>query len=503
MVSLYDTENNAVRQLGAHLRSQGHRVVEIYFKDWRNNRLEAPTHKEMERLVQLLEQQDIGLIGVSLRASAYEKVASRICQMIRAKTGLPLVLGGWHPTVRPENCMPFADALCLGEGDHSFPEFVRRFFEGKGALSAVVDTPGFHLRLKSGKIQKNPLPPLVETLDSLPWRDYVSEDKWLIHRSRLERGDPMKADPLYQVLCSIGCIQSCSFCHNSFDTGAAGARLRFRSVSSVLDELTARRNANPGIRRVRFDDEIFGLNLAWLREFAERYPREVGLPFDVLTEPTVVSEEYADLLQKAGAKVVHMGIQSTESVNREKLARRADRETTAAAVKRLSARGIRIRYLVMVDIPEVGQQEMEELLQFLGEVPRPYDLYLFSLTYFPGTSMVEEMLREGVLHPAQIEGSATKTFSQYRVDLGWPRESSDTWWLALLVLTSSHMVPGWLLDQARKKEWGKKSPRPLVVAAHLATLLKTMRVAGQMVQEGELTPTLVRRWWNPLQMITM
>ncbi len=499
LVSVYDTENNAVRQLAAGLRARGRRVVELYFKDWRNNRFEEPNDAEIRNLVRVLRDERVGLVGFSLRASAYEAVVRQLVGTVRAHTGLPCVVGGWHPTVRPESVITFADAIVRGEADETFPVFVERFFAGDPALA---ESPGCWVRVGDA-VRRNAPAPLVARLDAVPWRDYDHADKWSIERHTVHRGDPMRGDPLFQVMCSIGCIQRCSFCHNSFDDGAPGARLRFRSVSSVLDELAARRRANPHIRRVRFDDEIFGIDRRWLREFAERYPTEVGLPFDFLTEPTVVSEEYAELLARAGADWVHMGIQSTESVNRDLLSRRADRDTTLAAVARLSKRGIRIRYLTMVDIPGVTDDQRRELFSFFASLPRPYDLYLFSLTHFPGSKMVEDLLAAGALDPSEVEGTAHKTFSQYRVELSWPREPEETWWIALYVLQSSGVVPQRLLRAVQAAGLGRTAPRPLVLAAHAATLAKTARVAGRMVRDGELTSTLVRRWWNPLSMVTM
>jgi radical SAM superfamily enzyme YgiQ (UPF0313 family) len=500
LISLYDFENNAVRQLAAGLRREGVRVVEVYFKDWQNNRLEEPAPYELDALVDLLRREDVGLAGISVRASAYQDVSLRVGSVVRGRAGIPLVFGGWHVTVRPEAMMDGADALCLGEADESFPAFVKAVL--RGDRDAVLSTHGFWVR-DGSEVRKNPSAPLVAQLDSVAWRDYTSDDKWIIDRKAPYRGDPMDKDPMFQVLCSIGCIQKCSFCHNSFDTGQAGARLRFRSVSSVLDELAARRKLNPSICRVRFDDEIFGLSLPWLREFAERYPKEVGLPFDLLTEPTVVSEQYADLLQKAGARYVHLGIQSTEEVNRESLERRANRDTTRAAVERLTARGMQIRYLTMVDIEGVTEAQKAELFEWFQTVPEPYDLYLFSLTHFPGSKMVEDAVREGRLHPSQVEGEARKTFSQYRVDLRYPRENADTRWIALYVLQSSGVLPRRAVAALARSGIGRKDATPIVWAAHAATLLKTARVAGRMAREGELTPTLVRRWWNPQTMITM
>ncbi len=502
LLSLHDLENNAVRQLAAGLRRRGRRVLEIYFKDWRNNKLEPPSMMEFAQLLKVLRDHDVAMVGISLRASAYQSVAASVSAHIRNKLHLPVVLGGWHVTVRPEDCIGIADALVLGEADTTFPEFVRRFFSGDDP-QRMRASPGTWIRFADGSVSKTAPAPLVTDLDGLAWRDYESADKVVIDKGVLRWGDPMASDPLYQVMTSIGCIQKCSFCHNSFDTGAEGPSLRVRSASSVLDELAARREANPHIRRVRFDDEIFGLDRRWLREFARRYPQEVGLPFDLLTEPTAVAEEYADLLKAAGAHVVHMGVQSTEAVNRAQLERRANRDTTRLAVERLTSRGMRIRYLVMVDIPEVTDEQKAELFEFLQDVPRPFDLYLFSLTWFPGTKMVEDLLQDGTLTPEQVEGRATKTFYQYRADLGWPRPPEDVYWLSMMVLQASGLVPRQLLGPLAERRLGRSHPDLLRKAATLATLYKTARVAGSMVRNGELTGTLVRRWWNPQRLITM
>jgi hypothetical protein len=500
LVSLYDTENNAVRQLAAGARRAGHRVAEIYFKDWRNNAFEPPTPLELDRLAARLRSERVALVGVSLRASAYQRVAEQVCTLLRHRLAVPVVVGGWHATVRPEACIAFSDGVCTGEGDVPWLALLDALRSGDA--SALAAAPGWWLKDAEG-ISKSAPPPLVTDLDALAWRDYEHPDKWHISRGTERRGDPMADDPLWQVLCSHGCIQRCNFCHNSFDAGQAGPRLRFRSVDSVLAELAAARERNPAIRRVRFDDEIFGLDRSWLREFARRYPAEVGLPFDFLSEPTVVSDTYAELMAQAGASWVHMGIQSSEQVNRDTLERRAEPSVTRAAVERFTRHGIKIRYLVMVDIPGVTEAQHEALFAFFQEVPRPYDLYLFSLTHFPGSKLVEDQLASGALAAAQVEGIAQKTFSQYRVDLGHPRAHADTAWISALVMQSAGAVPPPLLAQVVSRRWGWDNPRALVLGAHASTLLKTALVAARMYRDGELTGTLVRRWWNPLAMITM
>lgn len=499
LISLYDFENNALRQLAPALRAAGYRVLEIYFKDWQNNTFAEPSDAELARLREVLDAHDVRLVGLSLRASAYEGLARRLVQHIR-RPDRRVIGGGWHVTVRPDDCLEFMDAVALGEADVSLPEFVGRFY-GAGDWASV---PGFWVRRDDGSVVRNGPAPFVRDLDRLPWRDYTHPDKLVIHRNRLQWRDPMERDPQYQVAATIGCIQRCAFCHNSHVSAyrPTGGTPRWRSVDSLMEELAAARRRNPGIRRIRFDDEIFGLDDAWLEEFARRYPVECGLPFDILSEPRVVTERYARQLARAGARVVHLGIQHDDRVSQAILARRASNEQTRRAVQHLSEAGLFIRYLVMVDIPGIEDAQHLRLVEFLLEVPRPFDLYLFSLTLFPGSAMVEQQLASGELHPSQVEGRATKTFSQYRADLGHPRSPRDRFWLAMLVLASNPLVPRELVRRLARNPVARSHADALAAVAATLGLAKTGQRALQMARSGELTPTMVRRWLSMGSWIT-
>lgn len=491
LLSLYDLENNAVRQLAPALRREGWRVVEVYFKDWRNNAFEEPASKEESDLLDVLDREQVDLVGVSLRASAYEGICAHLCELLRGR-GYPVIVGGWHATVRPMDCMRFADAVCLGEADLSFPQVIRLFFQG----AAWREAPGIWSRTADGGIRRNAPAVQPDDLDAVPWRDYGHPDKVVIHQGRVTWGDPMARDPVFQVMASRGCIHHCAFCHNSFESPYIGSprRLRLRSVGAVLDEIRQARARNPAIRCIRFDDEIFGISTGWLREFAARYPSECGLRFDLMSEPGSVTESYADLLVQAGARVVHLGIQHDDEVNARSLARRSSMEQTRQAVQRLTARGIQVRFLVMVDIPDTRPEQNERLFRFLLEAPRPFDLFLFSLTLFPGSAFVEERLAAGHLDPALIEGRATKTFQQYRVDLAWPRPPEDRYWLALFLLAANPAVPRAALERIAASAVLRAHPDLLLRVAGATTLAKTSWRALEMVADGTMTVTLLHRW---------
>ncbi len=79
------------------------------------------------------------------------------------KLQIPILVGGVHPTVRPEECLDYADYVCVGEGEEVIPELA-------GNLARKMSTTKIkNLWLKKGdKIIKNKTRPIIEDLNSLP-----------------------------------------------------------------------------------------------------------------------------------------------------------------------------------------------------------------------------------------------------------------------------------------------------------------------------------------------
>jgi hypothetical protein len=157
----------------------------------------------------------------------------------------------------------------------------------------------------------------------------------------------------------------------------------------------------------------------------------------------------------------------------------------------------------MVDIPGVTDAQKADLYRFLRDMPQPWDLYLFSLTHFPGCAYVEDRLARGELQESEVEGVATKTFRQYRVDLHYPRPPEDLYWISLMVLLSSRVLPPDVMDRVAGTGWLRRNPEALRALAVTANLVKAGRVGTEMLREGEMTSTLLARWGRLGRMITL
>ena len=63
------------------------------------------------------------LIGISLMTH-HHSVAVELTRRIKSFVSTPIIWGGIHPTVCPEECLETADFVCVGEAEKSIIELV-------------------------------------------------------------------------------------------------------------------------------------------------------------------------------------------------------------------------------------------------------------------------------------------------------------------------------------------------------------------------------------------
>jgi radical SAM superfamily enzyme YgiQ (UPF0313 family) len=501
LVSTYDVENNAVRVLAATLRQAGHEVVEIYFKDWISNHLHPATELEYANLVKVVRERQIDLVCVSIRASAYYMSAALMTEHLHENTDVAVLWGGMHPTLEPAECVKTADMVLKGEGELALLDLANRLRDG----ADITTTKNVDLQMADGSVATNPLRPLVTDLDTLAFRDYTSHaDKYLIYGKDLIEGDPMHGDPVFQMMGSRGCIYKCSYCYNSTykkDVYPGQKWFRVRSPQSMIDEIKAARQ-HWDFKRIRFDDEVFNFQKAWLREFCELFPREIGLPFEIFIEPKLVSEERMTMLRDAGLVSVYMGIQSSERVTGHLYDRRVKNQSISDIAMLYNKLGIKPHFQLIFDDPVSTDGDKQSLFDMVESFPAPYDLYLFSMTVFPGSELVNKLLDNGIISKYDVEGVNTRVFYQHRVNLKYPRPVEDTFWIALIQMQSKQFIPKPLLRKLSKSDFLKKHPWPLIQMAHGANYVKLGSTVVKMAAEGELTDTLWRRWSSMETIIT-
>ncbi len=381
------TEHLGIQLLSAICKEQGHRVSHVFDPglpsagivpgEW----LPAFLSTDDQTLEEILALEP-EVVGFNIEINTFSWTAELAGELKARRPDLTIAVGGVHATTVPDVVMDFPcfDYLCVGEGDDALPDLLRAIEDG-GDVHAI---PNIWSR-RDGELVRNEVRPLRKSLDDLPFFDKS------IHYDLVP-----EMSHEYHTNASRGCVYSCSFCFYQPIQKVYGQRFRnMRSPENVCEELERAMARYPTIRTVTFHDEVFTANKRWLREFAELWPRRVGLPFSVITHPELVTEEVAYLLGKAGC--VHC-IMGTQTVNQHTRAEVLDRtetpEDVRRAVKSLKANGIWVVVDHILGIPGETEQDQEDALLFYSEC-RPDVIKAFFLTYLPGTDINETGIEAG------------------------------------------------------------------------------------------------------------
>ena len=232
------------------------------------------------------------VIAWSLMTGSHKQIFD-VNRILKSKFDFFSVMGGPHVTFVPD-CVKQKeiDAVCIGEGEGAMVELLNKMQAGED----LRDIPNFVFADPEAPdgMKRNPPRPLVQDLDGLGFPD----------RELLYDAAPVYAQsPRKVIVTQRGCPMMCSFCfHHAWKRtyGATNKQyVRKRSVSHVIAEVQQIRSKYP-LDFVHFLDDIFNLKDAWLEEFAERWPKEVGLPFDCILMANIVKEHQIALLRKAG-----------------------------------------------------------------------------------------------------------------------------------------------------------------------------------------------------------
>ncbi|MDO8125662.1 MAG: radical SAM protein [Candidatus Brocadiales bacterium] len=231
------------------------------------------------------------------------------------------IMGGPHTTFFPEVVEKAGlDAVCIGEGDDAWPEFLEAFANGGN----IHNIPNIVTRENRANNSTPEIRLKRRDLDSLPYLD----------RDLFYKTTRLGRFPMRSAMASRGCPYKCTYCfnrrYNEIYSGKGKLYNRY-GVSRLCAELKNLKERWP-TQFIKFYDDVFALrDDEWLIEFAEVYPKEVGLPFHCLVRADTLTEGMLLKLKKAGIQSISMSIEAGNDYVREQI---LDRGMTREAMIR-------------------------------------------------------------------------------------------------------------------------------------------------------------------------
>jgi radical SAM superfamily enzyme YgiQ (UPF0313 family) len=378
-------------------------------KGWDYDYAVLNTREELDGFCHRIPQRPPRIVAYTAVSSQFGFVKEISARLKSAcPGGIIQICGGIHPTIFPECVLetPALDGIFIGESDFAFADFLDRVSGGRSFL----DVKNFAF-VDDGALRKNPLYPLLESLDSLP---FPERDKYGYERF-------IEKENYALFMFSRGCPFGCSYCSNHAIARVYGRpfnKPRYRSPKRCIEEI------QDLSRRYQFDrvfvgDDTFGLDRHWMRKFCDIYAREIRRPMACLLRVNTVDEELLENLKRAGCVHVSCGVESgNEKIRNEVMKRNVSEQQIVNAYALFKRFGMTANAINMIGLPYETEDMIRDTIRLNRRI-RPDSSGVNIFYPYRGTELGDHCFTHGLVDEVLYAG-----FSSERRDsvLNFPPE---------------------------------------------------------------------------------
>jgi radical SAM superfamily enzyme YgiQ (UPF0313 family) len=383
----------------------------------------------------LAEANDAVCLGVTVLTGAPLRDALHVSRAVKAQQpDLPIVWGGWHPSLFPDQCLGEAsvDAVVIGQGEETFAEMVERFASGRGldgvfgcsyrvaTSKSQISNPNHQLRMTNSQlpitnILHNPPRPLRD-INDLPAHNYNLID--------VERYFKLKGKRQFDYISSQGCRFRCTFCADPYVYKRGWYGL---APERMVRELSAVHATHP-FEEISFQDETFFTSAKRVEEVSDAFiaanlRASLPMPNDQLPmtndqSPIVqwtatmradqgnrLDDEVLTKARRAGLRRVMIGVEAGS----DEMLRRIKKDITITQVmdsaEKCRRHGIGIIFNLIVGFPHEPEDSVDaslEIAKQLRAMSADFEAAIFFYRPYPGNAIADELLRDGYRFPQTL-----------------------------------------------------------------------------------------------------
>jgi radical SAM superfamily enzyme YgiQ (UPF0313 family) len=315
----------------------------------------TPPHWQVEHIDEEVRPVDFNapadLVGITFHTPSAEH-AYALSARFRAR-GTPVVLGGPHVTLLPQEAAVHADTIFIGEAEGIWQQYLAAFERGQPErIYQAVQIP---------------------SLDGVP-----QARKDLFQRKDHTNG---------VLFASRGCPNSCDFCTL---TVMYKNKLRKRPVAEVAAEFASFKG-----KVIIFWDDNIAADLAYAKELFKAITPYRKWWSSQASIHAGQDEEFLELAARSGCKQLFLGLESISQASMNEVHKRFNHvDQYARSIQRIHAHGIAVQTGIVFgfdsDTPDIFGATADFLEQ-TGVQNATFNI----LTPFPGTRLFERLLAEG------------------------------------------------------------------------------------------------------------
>ena len=335
--------------------------------------------------------------------------AWRTAKRIKAVHDVPIVLGGPHVSVLPEEsaARPEVDMVVRGEGEETWLHICRTvesYLKDQPTFSTAAlmdpaldiwkDVQGITYKTSDGKVHTNPDRPAIRDLDSLPWPAYhlFKMEKYTNLQPAMDKVDGSRS---FSILTSRGCPYRCTFCSQSI----MPIRWRARSPENVLEEWR-HLVVDLGAEEIGVLDDSANIRMDRLITLAdlliENRLNHVPWIFVNGIRANLATKELLRKLKEAGLKRTAFGVETGDPELLMTVDKRIDHDTIRQAFKNAKEVGLETIGFFIIGLPGDTRESMQKTIDFAIELD-PLIANFSMMTPYPGTIVYEIVKRQGRL----------------------------------------------------------------------------------------------------------
>jgi radical SAM superfamily enzyme YgiQ (UPF0313 family) len=349
-----------------------------------------------EKLINELRKNPV-CVGVSAMTGAPIKYALDISRIVKLNSPVPVVWGGIHPTIMPQQTLEddLVDIVVRGEGELVFYDLVDAIIHNR-PLGAVKGISYKH----KGEITHNACADIVD-LESLPDLPYE-----LIEISNYSREG--YDERVVSVLTSRGCPHNCAFC---YAPALSGRRWRKVGLAASIKSLELVINRfNPGYICI-LDDDFF-IDLARAKSIIfEIHKKKWNVKFDFrgvrIDDLFRMDDEMLSLLERIGTRNLHIGAESGSQRMLDLMRKGIKVEQTLSVNKKLSSfRNLHPTYNFFSGLPTETEddifQSTDLIFRLIEDNPYCHMTLFNQFTPYPGSELFDMAVRYGYNPPKTL-----------------------------------------------------------------------------------------------------
>ncbi|MCL4300250.1 MAG: B12-binding domain-containing radical SAM protein [Anaerolineae bacterium] len=346
----------------------------------------------------LLNQLDGALcLGVTVLTGAPLRDALEVTRAARVRRpDLPVIWGGWHPSLFPEMCAgePAVTAAVIGQGEETFAEIVDRL----AAKESLEGTLGCALNPSTHHAARTTLPRPMRDINTFPRHDYsfVSVEDYF----------KLKGQRQLDYISSQGCRFRCNFC--------ADPAVYNRGWYGYTPERMVGEIANLW-RRYHFtdlnlQDETYFTQQKRVATVAEGFLRE-GLQFSWTGTLRADQGRRLDdatfaLCKRSGLRRVMIGMEAGSQETIDRIQKDIKVEDMWLTAEKLVRHNIGAIINVIVGFPDEPPASVAESLRVARELramSSSFELAVFYFKPYPGNPIAERLRAQNYRFPVSLE----------------------------------------------------------------------------------------------------